>query len=137
MAQGFTFNRQRIIGLIGIIVSVVLFWLVITAVTIDKISTLRITYPGAKPNDPPLLDIPLPTVVTTGIIAALLIAGGVYLIVRQPQHFVPIYMGSLIFATIFIILIWAIKGSRNDLVDMLARMIRLATPIVLGSLAGI
>jgi simple sugar transport system permease protein len=46
-------------------------------------------------------------------------------------------MGLLIFATIFIILIWAINGSRTDLVDMLARMVRLATPIVLGSLAGI
>src|SRR5262245_38165880 len=112
MAQGFTFNRQRIIGLMGIFVSIALFLLVSAAVAIDKISTLRITYPGAKPNDPPLLDIPLPTVATTGIITLLLLAGALYLIVRQPQHLVPIYMGSLIFATIFIILIWAIQGSR-------------------------
>jgi simple sugar transport system permease protein len=43
----------------------------------------------------------------------------------------------LIFAVIFIILIWAINGSRTDLVDMLARTIRLATPVALGALAGI
>jgi general nucleoside transport system permease protein len=137
MAQGFQWNRQRIIGLIGIAVSALLFWLVSGAVAIDKISTLRITYPGARPVDPPLLDIPLPTVVTTGVIAALLIAGAVYLIVRQPEELVSLYMGLLIFATIMIILLWAINGSRTDIVDMLARMVRLATPIVLGSLAGI
>ncbi len=137
MISSFQFNRQRIIGILGLAVSILLFWLVSGAVALDKLSTLRITYPGARPVDPPLLDIPLPTVVTTAIIAILLIAGAIYLIVRQPQQFVSVYMGLLIFATIFIILIWAINGSRTDLVDMLARMVRLATPIVLGSLAGI
>jgi general nucleoside transport system permease protein len=137
MSHGFQWNRQRIIGLIGIVVSCLLFWLVSGAVALDKISTLRITYPGARPVDPPLLDIPLPTVVTTGIIAALLVVGAIYLIVRQPEQLVSLYMGLLIFATIMIILLWAINGSRTDIVDMLARMVRLATPIVLGSLAGI
>jgi general nucleoside transport system permease protein len=137
MTSGFQFNRQRIIGILGIVVSALLFWLVTTAVTLDKVSTLRITYPGARPVDPPLLDIPLPTVITTAIITVLLIIGAIYLIVRQPEQFVSVYMGLLIFATIFIILIWAINGSRTDLVDMLARMVRLATPIVLGALAGI
>src|SRR5262249_7756375 len=94
-------------------------------------------WPGAAPSAPPLVDIPLPTVVTVGVIAALLIAGGLYLIIRQPMGTVPIYMGALIFATIFIILIWAGAGSRIDIVDMLARMVRLATPIALGALAGI
>jgi general nucleoside transport system permease protein len=46
-------------------------------------------------------------------------------------------MGSLILATILIILIWASAGNRVDIVDMLARMVRLATPIALGALAGI
>jgi general nucleoside transport system permease protein len=137
MTSGFQFNRQRIIGIIGIVVSVLLFWLVSSAVALDKISTLRITYPGARPVDPPLLDIHLPTVATTAIIAILLIIGAIYLIIRQGEQFVSVYMGLLIFATIFIILVWAINGSRTDLVDMLARMVRLATPIVLGSIAGI
>lgn len=137
MTQGFQFNRQRTIGLLGIAVAVLFFWLVSSAVTWDKISTLRITYPGARPVDPPLLDIGLPTVATITIIVALLIAGGVYLIVRQPQQFVAIYMGSLIFAIILILLLWAINGSRTDVVDMLSRMVRLATPIALGALAGI
>ncbi|GAB4118191.1 MAG: ABC transporter permease [Roseiflexaceae bacterium] len=135
--SGFQFNRQTITGLIGVLASAILFWLVSSAVTLEKISTLRITYPGARPIDPPLLDIPLPTVITTGLIALLLIIGGIYLIVRQPPQFVGLYMGLLIFAVIFIILIWAINGSRTDLVDMLARTIRLATPVALGALAGI
>jgi general nucleoside transport system permease protein len=130
-------NRHRIVGLIGIVVSVLLFLLVSARVTIDKFSTLRVTWPGARPVDPPLVDIPLPTVITVGILAALLIAGGLYLIIRQPPHSVPYYMGALIFATIFVILIWASAGSRVDIVDMLARTVRLATPIALGALAGI
>lgn len=130
-------SRHQIVGTIGIVTAAILFLLVRSRVTIDKISTLRVTWPNARPADPSLLDIPLPTVVTVGMIAALLIAGGIYLVVRQPVGTVPIYMGSLIFATIFIILLWAIAGSRTDIVDMLARMVRLATPIALGALAGI
>lgn len=137
MTGGFQFNRQRIVGLIGMFVGLLFFYLVSTRVALDKFSTLRITWPGARPVDPPLLDIPLPTVITTGVIAALLIVGAIYLIVRQPNHFVSPYMGSVILAAIFTILIWASAGSRVDLVDMLARMVRLATPIALGALAGI
>ncbi len=137
MASGFQFNRQRIIGILGVIVALGLFWMVSSAVGWDKISTLRITQPGTGTAPVPLFDIPLPTVMTTAIIVVLLIVGALYLIIRQPANFSAIYMGILIFATIFILLVWAINGSRTDLVDMLARMVRLATPIVLGALAGI
>ena len=136
-AAGFRLNRQVGVGLVGIAVALLMFALVAANVTWDKISTLRITYPGARPADPPLLDIPLPTVLTVGVLSALLIAGAVYLIVRQPSGFVTPYVGTLIFAVILIILLWAIAGSRTDIVDMLARMVRLATPIALGALAGI
>jgi general nucleoside transport system permease protein len=135
--SGFQLNRQRIVGLLGVVVAALLFWLIATAVTADQISTLRLSYPGARPVDPALLDIPLPTVATSAVVALLLIVAGIYLFVRQPDHLVPFYMGSLIFGAIFLILIWANAGSRTDIVDLLARMGRLATPIVLGSLAGI
>nr|PZN22135.1 MAG: ABC transporter permease [Chloroflexota bacterium] len=59
------------------------------------------------------------------------------MIVRQPTELVTPYVGVLIFSVILIILLWAIAGSRTDIVDMLARMVRLATPIALGALAGI
>jgi simple sugar transport system permease protein len=137
MKSAFTLNRQRTIGLIGLAVAGLLYWLISAAITWDKISTLRITYPGARPVDPPLVDIPLPTVATTALVCLLLLAGAIYLIVRQPEGFTTYYMGALIFATIFLLLVWAIAGSRTDLVDMLARMVRLATPIVLGAIAGL
>ncbi|HEU5087547.1 MAG TPA: ABC transporter permease, partial [Roseiflexaceae bacterium] len=130
-------SRHRIIGILGLAVALVLFWLVSSAVEWGKVSTLRITYPGARPVDPPLVDIGLPTVLTVAIVSILLIAGAIYLIVRQTERVTPYYVGGLIFATIFVLLIWAIAGSRTDLVDMLARMIRLATPIVLGAIAGL
>jgi simple sugar transport system permease protein len=130
-------GRHRITGIIGIVVAIILFWLVSSRIALDKVSILRITWPGAKPTDPPMLDIPLPTVITVGIIGALLIAGALYLIISRRSGTIPYYMGALILATIFIILIWAGAGSRVDIVDMLARMVRLATPIALGALAGI
>jgi simple sugar transport system permease protein len=135
--MGVFFNRQRIVGLLGVAVSALMFLLVRGRVAADKVSTLRITWATSRPSDPPLLDLRLPTVVTVGLLAALLIAGALYLIVRQSQRAVAPYMGALIFGVIFIILIWASAGDRVDVVDMLARMVRLATPITLGALAGI
>jgi general nucleoside transport system permease protein len=131
------FGRHRIIGLLGIAIAALVFLLAVGRVSAGKITYLRITYPGAAPSAPPLVDIPLPTIWTIGAICLLLIAGGVYLIIRQPKHSVPYYMGALIFSLIFIILIWAGAGNRIDIVDMLARMVRLATPIALGAIAGI
>jgi simple sugar transport system permease protein len=131
------FNRYRVIGIIGAMIGAVFLLLVSAQVAFSEVSTLRITYPRARPVDPPLLDIPLPTVLTTGVICALLIAGGIYLIVRQHPGTVTPYVGALITSIIFIILIWASEGSRVDIVDLLARTVRLATPIALGALAGI
>jgi len=116
---------------------VLLFWVVIGRVAANKVSTLRITWPGAKPLDPPLLDIPLPTVITVGVISVLLIAGAFFLMLKSSPRGFTAYMGALIFSVLFIILLWAVAGSRIDVVDMLARTVRLATPIALGALAGI
>lgn len=134
---GFRFGKQQIVATLGVVVAALLFYLVSSRVAADGISTLRITWPGARPIDPPLIDIPLPTVLTVGIIAALLAVGAVYLFVRTTQSGAAIYMGALILSTIFIILLWASVGNKVDIVDMLARMVRLATPIVLGAIAGI
>jgi simple sugar transport system permease protein len=131
------FGRHRIVGLLGIAIAAIVFLLALGRVSAGKITYLRITYPGAAPSAPPLVDIPLPTIWTIGAICVLLIAGGVFLMIRQPKHTVPYYMGALIFSLIFIILIWAGAGNRIDIVDMLARMVRLATPIALGAIAGI
>ncbi|MBC8075505.1 MAG: ABC transporter permease [Chloroflexales bacterium] len=132
--MGTFFTRRRIVG---IVVAALLAWLVSTQVTLAKISTLRITFPGAAFADAPLLAIPLPTVYTTLALAAILIAGALYVMLSQRPGSDTIYTGALIIATIFTILIWASAGQSVDIVDMLARMVRLATPIALGAIAGI
>lgn len=137
MTERFRLTRKQIVGVLGILVSIVLFWLVSRAVTLAKISTLRITWPGARPTDQPLLDIPLPTLLTVGIICGLLIVAAIFLLFFQNEAATSVYVGVLIFSVIFIILLWAISGSRTDVVDLLARTVRLATPIALGALAGI
>lgn len=131
------FTRYRIVGILGIIFSVALLWAVAQQVAWNAIATLRITTPGARPQDPSLLDIRLPTVATVGVLVALIVAGGIYLILRKNLRFVPIYVGGAIFVLMFTILIWAGAGNRVDVVDLLARTVRLATPIALGAMAGL
>ena len=135
--SGFRIDRYVIVGVLGSIVGGLLLFLVSSRIALDKITTLRFTWPNARPTEPPLFDLPLPTVFTVGVIALLMIVGGAYLILRRREGSFAPYTGAVIFSTIFVILIWAGAGSRIDIVDMLARMIRLATPIALGALAGI
>jgi len=137
MLSALRLDRYRLVGALGILIAGLLFFLVSGKVAATKLSTLRFTWPGARPLDPSMFDIPLPTVITVGVITALLALGALYMMVRPSQHFFTFYVGSLIFSTIFIILVWAGAGSRIDMVDMLARMVRLATPIALGAIAGI
>jgi simple sugar transport system permease protein len=133
----FSVNRYTVVGVVGVIISVLLFVLVIGKVAATTLSTLRIVAPGAKPSDAPLLDIPLPTIATVGVICALLVLGAVFVMVRQPSRAFSIYTGLLIFSVMFVLLIWAGANNKIDVVDMLARTVRLATPIALGALAGI
>jgi general nucleoside transport system permease protein len=136
-APGFRIDRYVIVGVVGILLSALLFFLVSSRIAWDRVTTLRFTWPNTRPLDPPLLDLPLPTVATVGVISLLLMAAGVYVMLRRRDGLFAPYAGALIFATIFVILIWAGAGSRIDMVDMLARMVRLAAPIALGALAGI
>ena len=131
------FTRERIIGLIGIITALALLWLVQQSVPNGAISTLRIPYANGKPQDAPLIDIPLPTALTIYVLAGLLVAAAVWLIWGKRADLAPAYMGGVIAVVIVSILLTAIVNNRTDIVDMLGRMVRLATPITLGALAGI
>src|SRR5436853_5325725 len=103
---GFRIDRYVILGVIGVVIAVLLFMLVSGKLALSKVSTLRFTWPDAKPVDPPLLDIPLPTVVTVGVISALLIAGAFYVAFFKRTRSFSLYTGLLIFATMFVVLIW-------------------------------
>lgn len=98
-------------------------------------STLNIPQPGAPINQP-LARIPLPTLATVIIIQSVLGLLGLYVAVRQPR-WIAIYVSAVIAFAFFTILLWAVAASSVDLVDVFARVIRLATPITLGALAGI
>ena len=74
------FTRERIIGIIGIITAMALLWLVQQSVPNGAISTLRIPYANGKPQDAPLIDIPLPTALTIYVLAGLLVGAAIWLI---------------------------------------------------------
>ncbi len=130
-------TRARIIGLIGVVITFLLALAVARNVGITRISTLNISQPNTHPGTPPLVAFHLPTVATVVVLQALLGLTGIWLFVRQPARLVAPYVSTLIGATMLTILLWAIAGDSTDLVDIFARVVRLATPITLGALAGI
>jgi simple sugar transport system permease protein len=129
-------SRARIVGALGLIVAILLIYAVLTRVDASKFSTLNIPQPGAPVNQP-LARIPLPTVATTVGIQVLLAVAGVYIAIRQPLRWIALYVSAVIGLAFFTILLWAVAGSSVDLIDVLARVVRLATPITLGALAGL
>lgn len=129
-------TRARIVGGIGIVVAALLIAAVVTRVDSSKFTTLTIPQPDAPPNQP-LARIPLPTVATTIAIQVLLGLAGLYVAIRQPLRWIVLYVSLVIGLGFFTILLWAAAGSSVDLVDVLARVVRLATPITLGALAGL
>jgi simple sugar transport system permease protein len=147
-------NRARIVGVLGIAIAALLMFVVFNSLesklaaaqaanprrALPSIwaytSTLNIPQPDAPPNQP-LARIPLPTMVSVGVIQAALALAGVYVALRQPTRWIPVYVSAMIALGFFTILLWAIAGSSVDMVDVLARVVRLAAPITLGALAGI
>lgn len=130
-------TRARIVGAIGIIAALLLILGVVRGVAADAVSTLNIPRPGAPPGTPPLLAIPLPTIISVVVLQVALALGGLYLAVRQPLRWIAVYISSVIGFAFFTILLWAVAGQGVDIVDVLARVVRFSTPITLGALAGI
>jgi simple sugar transport system permease protein len=147
-------NRAHIVGILGVIIAALLTFAVFTNL-VSKLaaaqdanparalpsiwaytSTLNIPQPGAPPAQP-LARIPLLTMLSVLVIQGALALAGVYVAVRQPTRWIAAYVSAMIALGFFTILLWAIAGSSVDMVDVLARVIRLATPITLGALAGI
>lgn len=132
-------TRARIVGGLGLIVAILLIIAVLRAVEAGATSTLTIPSPP-QPGQritAPLARIPLPTVPTVIVIQALLAVGGIFIAIRQPLRWIAPYVSAVIGFAFFTILLWAVAGSSVDVVDVLARVIRLATPITLGALAGL
>ncbi len=130
-------TRARVVGALGAAVALLLIYFVSQRVAAGSVSTLNIPRPNLPPSTPPLIAIPLPTIPTVVVLQGLLLLTGLFLVVRRPNRWVGPYVSALIGGTLLTILIWAIAGNSTDIVDVLARVIRFATPITLGALAGI
>lgn len=129
------FTRARIVGTIGVVVALLLLYAVLSQVDFTETSALTIPPTGGAPAQ--ALRIPLPTAITTLVIQGALLVSGLWIALRQPIRWIVPYICSVIGFAIFTILVWAVAGSSVNIIDMLARVIRLATPITLGALAGI
>lgn len=139
MTRTTAFGKARIVGVIGILITLALILIVTARVGWDQISTLNIARPLVRgtPPGPPLARIPLPTNISVIVLQGALMLFGAYLVVRQPLRYVGAYVSLLIASAFFTILLWAVAGSSVDMVDVFARVVRLSAPITLGALAGI
>jgi simple sugar transport system permease protein len=136
IARTTTLSKARGVGLVGMLIALGLMLVVVGRVGWDEITTLNIPQPGAPPNQP-FARIPLPTNLSVVLLQGALILFGAYLVLRQPLRYVAAYVSVLIGCAFFTILLWAVAGASVDIVDVFARVVRLATPITLGALAGI
>jgi len=136
MTRPSTLTKARMVGLVGMVIALALTLVVVDRVGWDEITTLNIPQPGAPPNQP-FARIPLPTTLSVALLQGALIVFGAYLVLRQPLRYVAAYVSLLIAGAFFTILLWAVAGASVDIVDVFARVVRLATPITLGALAGI
>jgi simple sugar transport system permease protein len=153
-------TRARGVGVLGIVLTILLMLIVNTNLnrklseardaSPDKApasvwaydSRLYTPKPGDKPGAPPVFTITLPTLATVLGIGALLFAGGGTLFVRNPdRRGIAPYMSTVIAMSFVVILLWGTAGGAaargSDLSDTLSRIIRIATPLVLGALAGL
>ncbi|GAC1384047.1 MAG: ABC transporter permease [Herpetosiphon sp.] len=135
--MGLRLSRARLLGGVGVIIALLLAFGVSRSVKPGSVSTLTIPYAAAAPGAAPLIAFHLPTIATVVVLQAVLGLLGALLVVRQPARWAGTYMSTVIGATLFTLLIWAIAGEGTDVVDVLARVVRLATPITLGALAGL
>ena len=153
-------TRARGVGVLGIVLTLLLLLTVnanldrkldqarqsnpdrAPASTWEYSSRLYIPKPGNKPNDPPVTTITLPTLLSVLVIGGGLVLGGVLLIGRNPERRgIAPYMSTVIVMSFVSILLWGTAGGAgargSDLADTLSRIIRIATPLVLGALAGL
>ena len=149
-------TRARSVGLLGVVIALILMFAVTTnlgqrlaeaqaagsqkapASVWGYISELQIPDPAAQRGSDPLITLGLPTIVTVLIIGIMVVLVGLGLIVRNPERGgIAAYMNTVIALTFFVLLIWAVAGNSVDFADTLSRMIRTATPLALGAIAGL
>ena len=153
-------TRARGVGILGIVLTGLLVWAVsinlerklaeaqeanpakALASTWDYTSKLYVPKPGEKVGAAPVFTLEVPTLLAVLVIAGGLAAAGGWLFVRNPERRgIAPYMSTVIVMSFVGILLWGTAGGAAargaDLSDTLSRIIRIATPLVLGALAGL
>lgn len=121
-------TRERGFGLFYLVFGALIVWLS-QSIASDAVSSLYFSTLGA-------LDMPARLIFL--ILGLLFIISGMCCVVLVEQSRLhSISLGIFAAGIVVLILVWASIGGRIDVVGMLAQSLRLATPIALGSLAGV
>ena len=133
----FLFNRTAFFGIVFALIGVLILFTAPNSVDPNANSVLRF------PNNNPSLsfDLTIPTLGFAVVVAFIYMAGGAFAVSRLGGHQTRrartwglIVCGALL---IPLVLILAAAGKDTNIVSMLAASFRLATPIIIGAMAGI
>ncbi|MDX2077098.1 MAG: ABC transporter permease [bacterium] len=133
----FLFNRTVFFGIVFVLLGVIL--LLATPNTIDPTANSILRFP----NDNPSLtfDLIIPTLGFTIVVAFIYLAGGAFAISKLggAQTARARSVGLAVCAALLIpmVLVLSAAGKDTNIVSMLAASFRLATPIIIGAMAGI
>ncbi len=128
-------TRQRVMGILFLVIAFGIYWLFARATTADQITTFVLTPGGVREGALPDWLLPARTTLyVLAVIAAVL--GGVQL-ARGFGRTTNLILGVVALAFIFGFLVWAAAGQSLNLVGMLGTTLLRAVPLTLGALSGV
>lgn len=133
----FLFNRTAFFGIVFMLIGVLILFSAPNNISPNVNSILRFPH-----NNPALnFDLSIPTLGFAIVVAIFYLVSGAFAVsrlgghqTRQARSFALIIAGTLL---IPLVLVLAAAGKDTNIVSMLAASFRLATPIIIGAMAGI
>ncbi len=129
-------RRDRIYGVVFVLIGLATYWLFASSVDRGLVSTYGLNL-GPVPADQRLADWVIPSYATVTLLAVLAVAMGAYQLARGFGRRTSVFLGLIIVFFIFSFLTWATRDQSINLVGMLKAMVQRAVPLTIGALSGI
>lgn len=134
-AQAHT-RRNRIYGIVFVLIGLITYWLFASGVDHGLVSKYGLNL-GPVPADQRLADWVIPSYTTVMLLSVLTVAMGAYQLARGFGRATSVFLGLIILFFIFSFLTWATRDQSINLVGMLKAMVQRAVPLTIGALSGI
>jgi general nucleoside transport system permease protein len=129
-------RRQRILGVVYLLMAAAIVFFLTSEVTSDQTSTFVLKPAGSQGG----LDIPsliVPSMIVVYVAAALCAALGAMQLIRGFGSRWAVVLGIVVVAFVFAFLTWAAAGGSMSLIGILQLTVQKALPITFGALSGV